>query len=168
MFLVEAGPNWEQYTEMMLCDDIGYAQHVAKSFATKEYVDWVTISCVAVNVDLGSTHPIISYNNRAEASDWRLRVVRELTEEEVEQLNSYYKKGLHQRVQIIEVVVDVRVGQGTVDEFSDEEKAYRQKMIGQLGTIVGFATIDHMYAPKIQLDNGDVLWGFECWWLQVE
>lgn len=36
--------------------------------------------------------------------------------------------------------------------------------ISKKGTIVALDTDDDWSSPKIELDEGSVIWGYECWW----
>ena len=54
-----------------------------------------------------------------------------------------------------ELVVDEPV------EVTDEEKAEVAAMVERL-------TVDGATTPKITLESGDVIYGFQCWWREAE
>lgn len=53
---------------------------------------------------------------------------------------------------------------GTRVIIRDDCRTGISSAVGKKGKIVGHVTILGMSSPRIELDDGDVIHGYECWW----
>lgn len=95
-----------------------------------------------------------------------MTTIPDSTQEEIDSWSDYFKKDLGQRVEIIDVTGETRTILDETVELRTPDVS--KPHINRRGTIVGFASEDYLCSPKIQLDDGTILYGFECWWRRVK